>query len=135
MSSPDPKIIDLISQSNGGKPFLSLEYFPPRTDDGVKVGRWMDPSLAEAGFPAFLAALVFMDSTVSACIYLFFIYFGFTEFTKSHGSHARNVAAHLFRHYLGRRWQYGRLVHGLGLVYETHGSCRQSAHDVYQFTR
>jgi len=36
MSSPDPKIIDLISQENGGKPFLSLEYFPPRTDDGVK---------------------------------------------------------------------------------------------------
>lgn len=31
------KVIDVISQDNGDQPFISLEYFPPRTDDGVKV--------------------------------------------------------------------------------------------------
>ena len=32
----DPKIIDIISVESS-KPFVSLEYFPPRTDEGVKV--------------------------------------------------------------------------------------------------
>lgn len=42
MSSNDvnPKIIDLIkSKEAGSKPFVSIEFFPPRTDDGVKVRR------------------------------------------------------------------------------------------------
>jgi len=30
------KIIDLINKDNGGKPHISLEYFPPRTAEGVK---------------------------------------------------------------------------------------------------
>lgn len=34
----DPKIIDLIKQKQAGnKPFASIEYFPPRTEEGVKV--------------------------------------------------------------------------------------------------
>jgi hypothetical protein len=34
----DPKIIDLIKQKQAdSKPFASIEYFPPRTEDGVKV--------------------------------------------------------------------------------------------------
>jgi hypothetical protein len=35
-----PKIIDLIQQKrdeNDTKPYVSIEYFPPRTDEGVKV--------------------------------------------------------------------------------------------------
>ena len=37
----DPKIIDLIKKKADDQtsPFLSLEYFPPRTDEGVKVCR------------------------------------------------------------------------------------------------
>lgn len=34
----DAKIIDLIKEKKeGDKPFISLEFFPPRTDEGVKV--------------------------------------------------------------------------------------------------
>jgi hypothetical protein len=34
----DPKIIDLIKQKQAdNKPFASIEYFPPRTEVGVKV--------------------------------------------------------------------------------------------------
>lgn len=34
----DPKIIDLINEKKGsGKVLTSLEYFPPRTEEGVKV--------------------------------------------------------------------------------------------------
>ena len=34
----DPKIIDLIKKKEAGsKPFASIEYFPPRTEVGVKV--------------------------------------------------------------------------------------------------
>lgn len=37
MSSPDPKIIDVLNKGrDDGKPFVSLEYFPPRTAEGVK---------------------------------------------------------------------------------------------------
>jgi hypothetical protein len=31
------KIIDIITADNGGQPFISLEYFPPRTEEGVQV--------------------------------------------------------------------------------------------------
>lgn len=45
-SHADPKIIDLIKAKNG-ETFTSLEYFPPRTDDGVqnlykRMGRMKD---------------------------------------------------------------------------------------------
>ena len=34
----NPKIIDLIQKKEAGsKPFVSIEFFPPRTDTGVKV--------------------------------------------------------------------------------------------------
>jgi hypothetical protein len=34
----DPKIIDLLKKrEEGSKPFVSIEFFPPRSDDGVKV--------------------------------------------------------------------------------------------------
>ena len=34
----DPKIIDLIRErKNNGETLTSLEYFPPRTEEGVKV--------------------------------------------------------------------------------------------------
>lgn len=36
MVEPGPKIIDLLKQDNDGKAFVSLEFFPPRTADGVK---------------------------------------------------------------------------------------------------
>jgi hypothetical protein len=37
-SEPNPKIIDLIQKKQAGsKPFVSIEFFPPRSDDGVKV--------------------------------------------------------------------------------------------------
>ena len=36
--SADPKIIDIISKEKEG-PYVSLEYFPPRSAEGVKVGR------------------------------------------------------------------------------------------------
>jgi hypothetical protein len=37
-SGANPKIIDLISRgTTDGTPFVSLEYFPPRTEEGVKV--------------------------------------------------------------------------------------------------
>ena len=32
----DPKIIDVISKESDS-PYVSLEYFPPRTEEGVKV--------------------------------------------------------------------------------------------------
>jgi hypothetical protein len=33
-----PKIIDLINKKeDGSKPFVSIEFFPPRTETGVKV--------------------------------------------------------------------------------------------------
>jgi len=37
--APDRKIIDLLNEKKaaGVKTCVSLEYFPPRTDDGVKV--------------------------------------------------------------------------------------------------
>lgn len=34
--APDPKIIDLISKNADGTPFTSLEFFPPRTEEGVR---------------------------------------------------------------------------------------------------
>ena len=38
MTSPDAKIIDLIEERCGkGESITSLEYFPPRTEEGVKV--------------------------------------------------------------------------------------------------
>ena len=34
----DPKIIDLLKEKkNGDKPHISIEFFPPRTEVGVKV--------------------------------------------------------------------------------------------------
>jgi hypothetical protein len=34
----DPKIIDLLkAKEDGTKPFASIEFFPPRTEVGVKV--------------------------------------------------------------------------------------------------
>ena len=34
----NPKIIDLIKEKkDGSKPFVSIEFFPPRTETGVKV--------------------------------------------------------------------------------------------------
>jgi len=38
-NNPDPKIIDILSKHTGDKPLVSLEYFPPRSDDGVQVRR------------------------------------------------------------------------------------------------
>jgi hypothetical protein len=36
--APGKKIIDILSvEKKDGTPYVSLEYFPPRTDDGVKV--------------------------------------------------------------------------------------------------
>lgn len=36
-NDPNPKIIDLIKKKEAGsKPFVSIEFFPPRTDAGVK---------------------------------------------------------------------------------------------------
>ena len=38
MASPDPKIIDLLNaKKEGDAPFTSLEFFPPRTEEGVTV--------------------------------------------------------------------------------------------------
>ena len=38
MTSPDPKIIDLINtKKEGDVPFTSLEFFPPRSEEGVTV--------------------------------------------------------------------------------------------------
>ena len=39
--SADPKIIDIINakKAAGVKTSVSLEYFPPRTEEGVKVRR------------------------------------------------------------------------------------------------
>jgi hypothetical protein len=45
----DPKIIDLLNQKKeGDKPFASLEYFPPRSEEGVKVGSpdWFNPFIS-----------------------------------------------------------------------------------------
>lgn len=37
-TTPDPRIGDVIAQPRpDGKPFVSLEYFPPRTAEGVQV--------------------------------------------------------------------------------------------------
>ena len=36
-TKPDQKIIDLITNGGRDRPFTSLEFFPPRTEDGVKV--------------------------------------------------------------------------------------------------
>ena len=33
---PDPKIIDLLNKKSESKAHVSLEYFPPRTEQGVK---------------------------------------------------------------------------------------------------
>eukprot|EP00567_Pseudictyota_dubia_P007894 CAMPEP_0197453092 /NCGR_PEP_ID=MMETSP1175-20131217/33926_1 /TAXON_ID=1003142 /ORGANISM="Triceratium dubium, Strain CCMP147" /LENGTH=70 /DNA_ID=CAMNT_0042986267 /DNA_START=209 /DNA_END=417 /DNA_ORIENTATION=+ len=33
--APDPKIIDLLNE-RGGAHFTSLEFFPPRTEEGVR---------------------------------------------------------------------------------------------------
>jgi len=36
----DPKIIDLLkAREEGSKPFVSIEFFPPRSADGVTVRR------------------------------------------------------------------------------------------------
>jgi hypothetical protein len=39
MTTADPKIIDILSKKSceDAKPLVSLEYFPPRTEEGVKV--------------------------------------------------------------------------------------------------
>ena len=54
MTSPDPKIIDIIKEKCGkGEAITSLEYFPPRTEEGVKV-RVETPisfSIDERAFP------------------------------------------------------------------------------------
>ena len=36
MTEGNPKIIDLLKEEMS-QPYVSLEYFPPRTEDGVKV--------------------------------------------------------------------------------------------------
>ena len=36
-TSPNPKIIDLINEKKADGILTSLEYFPPRTETGVKV--------------------------------------------------------------------------------------------------
>jgi methylenetetrahydrofolate reductase (NADPH) len=36
MTTVDPKIIDLIQEKKANGPLTSLEYFPPRTEEGVK---------------------------------------------------------------------------------------------------
>ena len=49
MTSPDPKIIDLIKERCGqGEAVTSLEYFPPRTEEGVKVRLIPGITLVEA---------------------------------------------------------------------------------------
>ena len=36
--SADPKIVDLIKKRDASsKPFVSIEFFPPRTEKGVEV--------------------------------------------------------------------------------------------------
>ena len=37
MITPDAKIVDLLKECKDGETPVSLEYFPPRTEDGVKV--------------------------------------------------------------------------------------------------
>jgi hypothetical protein len=42
MPEANPKIIDLIKAKKAGSPpSTSLEFFPPRTDEGVKVSAKM----------------------------------------------------------------------------------------------
>ena len=37
MTDADPKIIDLLKKRGKDEVLTSLEYFPPRTESGVKV--------------------------------------------------------------------------------------------------
>jgi hypothetical protein len=37
---PAEKIINILQAHKGGKSLVSLEYFPPRTEEGVQVGPW-----------------------------------------------------------------------------------------------
>lgn len=40
MTQADPKIIDLLkAKDDKSKPFASIEFFPPRTEVGVKVSK------------------------------------------------------------------------------------------------
>jgi len=39
MISPDAKIVDLLKDKKDGVVPVSLEYFPPRTEEGVQVCR------------------------------------------------------------------------------------------------
>jgi hypothetical protein len=44
--APDLKIIDLVNARKlDGAPFTSIEYFPPRTEDGVKVREVVNESM------------------------------------------------------------------------------------------
>ena len=46
-SKPDPKIIDLINARGEDEvPFTSLEFFPPRTEEGVTVRTYVPMNLA-----------------------------------------------------------------------------------------
>jgi hypothetical protein len=43
----DAKIIDLLKKrEEGSKPFVSIEFFPPRSEDGVTVSLVMDANLS-----------------------------------------------------------------------------------------
>ena len=52
MTTVDPKIIDLLKEKKEQTP-VSLEYFPPRTEDGVKV-RHSQPQCMYYAFHALL---------------------------------------------------------------------------------
>ena len=60
-TSPDPKIIDLLkAKKEGSKPFASIEFFPPRTEVGVKV----------CNFGSFLSQLMFVLLLEKSCLTL-----------------------------------------------------------------
>ena len=58
------KIIDLIkAKEEGSKPFISIEFFPPRTADGVKV-RDDELSFKKSERLPFPSSFMYIDSLI-----------------------------------------------------------------------
>jgi hypothetical protein len=81
------KIIDLLQGADPSKPHVSIEFFPPRTDDGVKVRLLVHFRVKET-----------LQSSVSHCL----VTCMYPALVCSHGSNEGKHETSLYRHDLGR---------------------------------
>jgi hypothetical protein len=88
------KIVDLLQGTDPSKPHVSIEFFPPRTEEGVKVReRETMICMTKRSSIVYWSALT-LSTTI---LYLF------AEFICSHGPHERHSQASVYGYDLGCR--------------------------------